>query len=110
MWMLPTHPNSPGVDGCQVLLLCVIASLVQETILYMFMYRSSTFKAIKNTVQKQKRKLEELRAKDALTTARSTKEKRKKKEERLEATLKKDIMTSLGPQRMQASALVRVCF
>lgn len=106
--LLATHPDVPGVDGCQIVMICTIAAFVQELIMYMLMYRRSAFKSIKNTVQKQQKKLEDLRAKEAFALAKGSKDKRKKKEERLEALLKKDIMTSLGPQRMQASAMVRV--
>lgn len=104
--LLNTHPDMSGVDGCQIVMVCTIAAFVQELIMYLLMYRRSAYKNIKNTVQKQQKKLEDLRAKEAFASAKGSKDKRKKKEERLEALLKKDIMTSLGPQRMQASIMV----
>lgn len=107
--LLSTHPGMPGVDGCQIVMICTVAALVQEVMMYLLMYRRSAFKNIKNTVLKQQKKLEDLRAKEAFASAsKGSKDKRKKKEERLEALLKKDIMTSLGPQRMQASIMVWV--
>lgn len=95
------------MDALKVVALSTTFSLIIETALWLLQYRTAAFKSLKGQIERQSRKLEELKAREAMSGARL--EKRRKKEERLEAGMKKDVIKTLGPQRLY-TGLVTVVF